>query len=135
MALGRIDHIAVHVDDLGKAEEYFTKKLGFRLLRRTVQHGGGAIELVSPAGDFHFDLLQESEKQYQAAMETPPGLPHVYHIAFKVDDINKEVEELKSKGVSFRSAPKVNPATGRTVTTLADSDGRFWFQLSGEKSG
>ncbi len=128
MALGKIDHIAFIVDDLEKAEEYFTKKLGFKLLRRT-KHGGKAIELTSPAGDFFFDLKQGSEEVYKDMREKRPGWPyHFNHIAFKVDDINKDFEELKSKGVPFlRDAPRFNPTTGRTLAPFEDADGHMWW--------
>ena len=116
MALGKIDHIEVLVDDLEKAEEYFTKKLGFKLLRRIYE--GKGLELTSPGGDFFLDLNLGG-----------PG--HFNHIAFKVDDINKEFEELKSKGVSFlEDAPFFNPGTGRTVADAADADGCVWLQLT-----
>ena len=136
MALGKIDHIDIFVDDLEKAEEYFIKKLEFKLLRR-FEHGrqaGKSIELQSAAGDFFFDLHQGSEEQYKRVREEAPGFPHIHHIAFKVDDINKEVEELRSKGVSFRQdAPLFNPITGRTFANAPDADGRYWIQLSEAK--
>jgi len=133
MALGKIHHIDITVDDLEKAEEYFIKKLGFKLLRYT-EHGGKAIEISSPAGDFFLDLHQGSEKRYKALREkTTLGPCHFGHIAFKVDDINKEYEELKSKGVSFREdAPVFNSSTGRTLAGAADADGRYWIQLSAQ---
>jgi len=54
-----------------------------------------------------------------------------FHIAFKVDDINKEFEELKSKGVSFRQdVPFFNPESGRTIADALDSDERFCIQLT-----
>jgi len=131
MALGKINHIDVTVDDLEKAEEFFTRKLGFRLLRHT-EHGGKSIEISSPAGDFFFDLHQGSEKLYKAWKKgTTLGPCHFGHVAFKVDDINKEYKELKSKGVSFKEdAPVFNPTTGRTLADVADADGRYWIQLT-----
>ena len=110
MALGKIDHLDFVVDDLEKVEEYFTKTLGFKLLRHTM-HGGPSIEVQSPAGDFFFDFHQGSEEVYRQAKEgsgvagqaSRPDIPEgpcqfkpiLSHIAFKVDDINKEYEELK----------------------------------------
>ena len=130
MALGKIDHIDITVEDLEKAEEYFTKKLGFKLLRRT-EHAGKSIELTSPAGDFFFDLHQGSEELYKRERERPGGPCHFGHIAFKVDDINKECEELKSKGVPvIPDTPFFNPTTGRTVVTAPDTDGHYWIQLT-----
>ena len=130
MALGKIDHIDFYVDDLEKAEEYFTKKLGFKLLRRT-EHLGKSIELTSPAGDCLLELHQESEEARNKRESFPGGL-HFGHIAFKADDINKEFEELKSKGVSFlEDAPTFSPPTGRTLAHILDADGHFWIQLAG----
>ncbi len=131
MALGKIDHIDVWVGDLEKAEEYFIKKLGFKLLRRT-KHAGKSIELTSPAGDFFFDLHQESEEAYnKREKEIPGGHCRFSHIAFKVDDINKEFEELKSKGVSFvGDAIVFNPTSGRKLGQFLDADGRWWLQLT-----
>ena len=128
MVLGKIDHIDFFVDDLEKAEEYFTKKLGFKLSRRT-EHMGKSIELTSPAGDFLFEFHQGSEELYKAERERSGGPCHFNHIAFKVDDINKEIEELKSKGVPV-SGLHFNPTTGRTLANAPDADGRLWLQLS-----
>ena len=133
MALGKIDHIDFIVEDLDKAEEYFTEKLGFKLLRRT-KHGGKAIELKSPAGDFFFDFHQMTDEimnEIKSAQEASTWPIYFNHIAFKVDDINKEFEELKSKGVSFRDdAPVFVPTTGRRLADAPDADGRYWIQLT-----
>ena len=104
--MGKIDHIDASVTDLKKAEKYFTEKLGFKLLRYTEQ-AGKSVELQSPAGDFFFHLHQGDEGLYRT---------EINHIAFSVDDINKEYEDLKSKGVPLRSdAPAFSPTTRRTV--------------------
>ena len=130
MALGKIDHIDFYVDDLEKVEEYFTKTLGFKLLRHTM-HGGPSIELESPAGDFFFDFHQDSEEGKQAMSVPRQFHPTFNHIAFKVDDINKEYEELKSKGVPVDPEdPGLNPDTGRILANITDANKRFWLQLS-----
>jgi len=130
MTLGKIDHISIFVDDLEKAEAYFTEKLGFRLLRRT-EHAGKSVELTSPAGDFFFDLHEGNEQLYKGLKERAIGPCHVGHIAFKVDDVNEEFEELKGKGVPFfHETPVLNPTTGRTLADASDADGRYWIQLT-----
>ena len=134
MALGKIDHMDFTIGDLEKAEEYLTKKLGFKFLRR-IEHQDKSIssELNSPAGDFILQLHQGSEEELKKRRERAPEWSlYLNHIAFKVDDINKTIKELKSKGVSYKgTAPMFNPATGRTLAAVFDEEGRFWIQLSG----
>ncbi len=130
MALGKIDHIDFTVDDLEKAEEYFAKKLGFKLLKRFEYEGAKGIVLTSPAGDFFLDLHQGSEEAYKAERERPGGPCHFGHIAFKVDDINKEWEELKrikspamlcrGKDQFIRAVDKANFLTKGKLKELAD---------------
>ncbi len=133
MALGRIDHIDLIVEDLTTAEEYFTTKLGFKLLRRT-DHAGKSIELQSPAGDFFFDLHQGTEELYKEEREQPGGRCHFGHVAFRVRDIEKEMKDLKAKGVKLtREAPYDHPITGRRIVGVSDADGRFWLQLTENK--
>ena len=133
MALGKLDHMDFTVGDLEKAEEYFIEKLGFKFLRRN-EHPDKSIssELTSPAGDIilqlHLGTEEELKKRSEQSFEFSL---YINHIAFKVEDINKEFEELKSKGVSFKDTPPtLNPVTGRTLATAADSERRYWIQLT-----
>jgi len=128
MALGKINHVDLLVDDLKKTEEYFTKKLGFKVVRRTqhTSYGGEHIEVVSPDGGEILDIHQIQETYLK---EDAPTRPHVHHIAFEVDDIDKTYEELKSKGVEFKDAPRFVPQTGRKLAFMKDADGRPWIQL------
>ena len=132
MALGKIDHMDFTTGDLEKAEEYLIKKLGFKPLRR-IEHQDKSIssELTSPAGDFVLQLhLGDEEKLKEKREQALKESLFFNHIAFRVDDINKEYEELKSKGVSFlKDAPAFNPASGRILANAVDEDGRPWIQL------
>ena len=131
MTLGKIDHVTVFVDDLEKAEEYFIKKLGFKLIRRVYE--GKGLELTSPAGNFFLDLFpltdeRRDEWKTDKREQDMPRCPYFSHIAFKVDDINKEVEELKSKGILVGGIG-VNTSMGRKFANIPDADGRYWIQL------
>jgi len=132
MALKRIHHIDIFVDNIEKVSEHFIDKLGFKPVKKSV-HVGKSIELAIPAGEevrfeFH-QMTEEYRKTHQKEMAY--GKPDIDHIGFEVDDINKEFEDMKSKGVSFRrDAPNLNPTTGRTLADAPDADGRFWIQLT-----
>ena len=116
MTLGKINHIDFCVGDLEKTVKYYTEKMGFKEVRR-IEHGGGSVELVSPAGGEIFEFSQVTEEYLRK-----PGVidrPYLNHICFEVEDIDKEYEELKSKGVHFEDAdaPKYYAPTDRKLAT------------------
>ena len=133
MALGKLDHMDFTVGDLDKVEDYFTKKMGFKFLRR-IEHQDNTVsaEFEAPAGDFVIQIHQGTEEQLKNRRERAPEWSLFFnHIAFKVDDINKEFKELESKGVSFKTtAPKLNAPTGRILANSFDDEGRHWIQLT-----
>ncbi len=127
MVLGKIDHLDLSVDDLEGTLKFFTEKLGFKFVRRT-EHGGGAIELTTPAGDVIFEFHQVTEEYKR---ETALERPYFNHVAFQVDDLDKTYEDLKKKGCLFKDAadfPHLRPETGRRVANTYDADGRRYIQ-------
>ncbi len=133
MALGRLDHIDLLVDDLERAEQFFVGKMGFRLRRRT-EHAGKSVELTSPAGDFFLDLHQKTPELYDAWKKGAldgPGPVCFQHIAFRASDVGAEFERLKKSGVAFwQDKPFTHPVTGRKIADAKDADNRYWIQLT-----
>lgn len=94
----RIDHIAIAVHDIDEAARFYTDILNVNLSgvemveeQKTkvgfFKIGESSIELVQPASD---------DSPLVKFLETRG--PGVHHICFEVDDINREVEELKKRG-------------------------------------
>ena len=132
MVLGKISHLCFTVVNI-EQQEKFLNKLGFALIKR-FEHKDKSIslEFTSPAGDFIFQLNQPRQEHAKDSFECSTESSLCFdHIAFKVDDINKEFEELKNKGIAFTTDnPEYNPKTGRIKANLLDEEGRFWIQLS-----
>lgn len=95
----RIDHIAIAVNDIDDVARFYTDTLKLDLSGVEVVTGQKAkvgflkigesnIELVQPAGD---------DSPLVKFLETRG--PGIHHICFEVEDIQKEVEELKKQGV------------------------------------
>ena len=130
MALGKIDHIHFVVEDLEKTVDYFTEKLGFKLVR----HYGRSVELTLPSGDeiFEFRQMTEEDKTEDKPSGVKEPRPYLHHIAFQADDLDKTYEELKSKGLLFKTeldAPHQATASGRRLAHTYDGDGRRWIQI------
>lgn len=101
---GLIDHVAAVVKDLEGSVGFYTRVLGFTLVRRAetpdlkvafVQLGETKVELME---------LKHPIKVPAPTMDNMDvGLKH---LAFQVEDVAKKVAELKEKGVRFTSEPK-----------------------------
>jgi len=99
-----IDHIGAVVKDLEGSIDFYTQVLGFVVVRRSetadlkaafVQLGETKIELI--------EMKRPMLTPLPSMDNTAVGLKHV---ALEVEDITKEIAELKAKGVQFTSEPK-----------------------------
>jgi len=101
--MARIVHIAVKVDDLEKATEFYEKSF----------LTDGAIDLAL--------IKYESEDSAEARAS---GLgPCIHHFGIEVDDMNTSAAELAKYGCEIISAPGVIPikfrAPGGTVAEIS----------------
>jgi catechol 2,3-dioxygenase-like lactoylglutathione lyase family enzyme len=103
-----IDHIEICVRDIDEVAEFY-KKFGMEEVRRT-EHHGKTVEMRIPGTktifEFHTGKYEE--------------LPGINHIAFRVDDVDTEVEELKEKGVEFHTDIILSKGSGRKVCNFRD---------------
>jgi len=104
---------SVMVDDQNKARKFYTEVLGFVISKDIPLGEANWLTVVSPEGPAEIELLLEPmgfppAKTYQKAL-FEAGIPAT---AFLVDDIQKEYERLKSRGVVFSSEPtQMGPVT------------------------
>lgn len=111
MAIERMDHVGINVEDLAAATEFFVE-LGLEL------QGGGIVEgdlpdrvtglegvrseiamLQTPDGGSKVELVQfHSPPSPDGDRQAPANAPGIRHITFAVDDVNASVERLRAKG-------------------------------------
>lgn len=103
----RIYVTSVFVEDQSKAQDFYTRVLGFRL-KHDVPLGGGHrwLTVVSPEAPDGTELLLEPSGHpavgpYKAAL-VEDGIPAT---SFQVDNLDAEYERLRSMGVSFTRPP------------------------------
>ena len=119
----KVSHIAIKVDDLEAAVEFYRTVLGFTEVRqgRVRDHfshhltdGNIDVALIKYDGD-------ESSNEAGAA----GAGPCIHHIGFAVDDLDAQVRELERRGMEIISDPGVVPAKfrvpGGTIAEFAPS--------------
>lgn len=129
----RIAHIAVRVDDMKEARDFYEGVLGMTEVRSEHHREHYSCHLT----DGHIDL---SILQYDKGSKTKEALasgenPCIHHIGFEVDNLEEGIGELKERGYEIITDPGVIPvkfrAPGGTLAEIAPT-GRF-LQDAAEK--
>ncbi len=110
----RIKFIGIAVGDQDRALEFYTQKLGFRILTdQQFTPTQRWIELSIPGAESGIALF------------TPPGhedrVGTFVNTSWEVDNVEKTYEELLAKGVEFTAAPVKQP--WGTSVVMKDSEG------------
>ncbi len=100
-----IDHIAFRVADLKKAEETYTKRFDFEVVQRMALMVKGSpvrsIVIRQPGQPFYIFVSQGMEENNIITKWVRNHGNALHHIAYKVDDIEREIMEWKAKKIEF----------------------------------
>jgi methylmalonyl-CoA/ethylmalonyl-CoA epimerase len=99
MKIKHIDHIGVAVKEIEQAGKFYTDVLGLKI--EDVENVADQKVNVAfiPITDSEVELLESTEPDGPIAKYISARGEGVQHIAFRVEDIDKALEELKEKGV------------------------------------
>ena len=99
MELKRVEHIGIAVKDLDEAVKFYETAIGLKAVGyETVAEQKVKVAFL-PCGDSELELLESTEPDGPIARFIEKNGPGIQHIAIRVDDIDKALEELKEKGV------------------------------------
>ncbi len=97
--VNKIDHIGIAVKDIEKAVEFYEQMLGIKCTGREVVEEQKVKVAFLPVGDSEIELLESTDDEGPIAKFIEKKGEGIQHIAFRVNDIEKTLEELKEKGV------------------------------------
>jgi methylmalonyl-CoA epimerase len=114
----QIDHIAVVVKDLDATLRLYTQTLGFKEVYREVIYDQG-IEVVGlEAGDSIVELLRPLDEASPVAKYRGSAPTRLHHTAYRVDDLQAKLDDLKTKGVRLIDERPRNGAHGNLIAFL-----------------
>ena len=119
MNLTMIHHIAIIVSNYEKSKDFYVNKLGFQILRENYREERGDYKLDLKLGECELEIFSGKNNPKRPSYPEACGLRH---LAFKVDDIEKEVEELKALGIEVEPI-RLDDITGKRMTFFQDPDG------------
>ncbi|WP_440951033.1 VOC family protein [Methanosphaerula subterraneus] len=122
----RIRLTSVHVNSQTEALKFYTEILGFVKMADISANNYRWVTVVSPEDRDGTQLVLEpnenpAAKAYQEAL-FQQNIPAA---SFFVDDIQKEYERLKKRGVKFTLEPTELPGTPATIAILDDTCGNL----------
>jgi len=99
MKIKHIDHIGIAVKGIEQAGKFYTDVLGLTI--EDVENVADQKVNVAfiPITDSEVELLESTDPDGPVAKYISARGEGVQHIAFRVEDIDKALEELKEKGV------------------------------------
>ncbi|MBI5210649.1 MAG: methylmalonyl-CoA epimerase [Elusimicrobia bacterium] len=112
----RLDHIAVAVRDLDEASRFYREVLGLAGSGEETVPGQKVRVGFFSAGDASIELVQPTSPDSPVAKFLQTRGPGLHHLAFEVDDLEAEMERLRSKGASFIDA---KPRPGSHASLVA----------------
>ncbi len=117
--MARIVHIAVKVDDLEKATEFYQKGFGFVEVETSQVRDHTSRHLTD--GSIDLALIKYDSEESAEARASGLG-PCIHHFGIEVDDLNASAAELEKFGCQVISDPGVVPikfrAPGGTVAEI-----------------
>ena len=99
MAIKRIDHIAIVVEDIGASLAFWRDTLGLDLSQVLEVPEQQASIAFLPTGDSEVELVQPTTTDSGLARYLNKRGPGIHHICFEVDDIVQTLADLKARGV------------------------------------
>ena len=119
MIFDSIHHIAIIASDYNKAKDFYVNKLGLKI-NREVERKEREDFIIFLDGGENIEIELFIEKNPPKRL-TRPEARGLRHLAFRVDDIYKSVEELKKRGIETEEI-RIDPLNGKHMTFFFDPD-------------
>jgi methylmalonyl-CoA epimerase len=120
-----MDHVGVAVKNLEEALSVYRDVLGFKLLRvHVLTERRVKVAILSTGGETQIELLEPLGSDSPVAKFLESRGEGIHHIAVKVDNIEKVLEELKEKGVMLVDEKPRTGAEGKKVAFVHPKSAR-----------
>jgi methylmalonyl-CoA/ethylmalonyl-CoA epimerase len=113
-----IDHVAIVVKDLEATLRLYTHTLGFKEVYREVVYDQGVEAVGLEAGDAFVELLLPLDENSPIARYRGGAATKLHHTAYRVDDLEATLAQLKAQGVRLIDEHPRRGAHGSSIAFL-----------------
>lgn len=114
----KIDHVAIVVKDLEATIALYTETLGFTPVYREIVADQGIEAVGLQAGESIIELLRPLSEESPIAKFRGDADTKMHHTAYRVDDIEAKLADLKAKGVRLIDDRPRKGAHGNLIAFL-----------------
>ncbi|MFZ1290059.1 MAG: VOC family protein [Melioribacteraceae bacterium] len=101
----KLDHVALEVSNIDDSVEFYTKKLGFAFISKSIDEKEQEEYCYLESNGFYLELLHDLKKKNASIKEIER--PYCPHICFATKDMSKAVQELQSNKIKIIHGPLV----------------------------
>ncbi|OYU81890.1 MAG: hypothetical protein CFE23_03175 [Flavobacterium sp. BFFFF1] len=119
LKINRIHHIAIICSDFEVSKYFYTKVLGFEIIRETLREERGSYKLdLSLNGVYALELFSFPSPPVRITRPEATGLRH---LAFEVDNVLDAIKYFSSHNIAAEPI-RTDEMTGKKFTFIADPD-------------
>lgn len=118
----KIEHIGIAVKDIKSAENLFTKLFQKTPYKQEVVESENVLTSFYMIGESKIELLEANNPQSAIAKFIEKKGEGIHHIAFEVEDIQKEINRLKEEGFKVLSEQPKKGADNKLICFLHPKD-------------
>ena len=122
--LTEIDHVAIAVNDLEAAIEYYRNAYGVEVEHREVVERDGVDEALLKVADSYVQLLHPFRDDSTVAKFLERKGEGIHHVGYRVDSCAEAVERLKAEGYQLID-PEPRPGSRGTTVAFVHPKGAF----------
>ena len=118
MKVLKIDHIGVAVNSISEGKNFWTQVLGLEFEGTETVGAQKVTTAFLPVGESEVELLESTDPDGPIAKFISKKGEGIQHIAFRVDNIENALKELKEKGVRLIDETPRKGAGGALIAFL-----------------
>ncbi|HEA68017.1 hypothetical protein LCGC14_1812410 [marine sediment metagenome] len=118
MKVLKIDHIGVAVNSIDETKRFWADVLGLKFEGSEVVEEQKVTTAFFPVGDSEVELLESTAPDGPIAGYLEKKGEGIQHIAFRVENVEKALEELKEKGIKLIDEKPRKGAGGAKIAFL-----------------
>jgi methylmalonyl-CoA epimerase len=99
MKILNIDHIGIAVKNLDPAEEFYKRILGLSVKEHEIVENQKVKVAFIPVSGSEVELLESTDSEGPVSRHINAKGEGIQHLAFRVENIDEALKELKEKGV------------------------------------